>query len=38
LYDRVDERRVFEILTQHRRDLAELLDLLLAIEESGPSE
>jgi len=35
LYDRVDERRVFEILTHHRPDLAELLDLLLAIEESG---
>jgi uncharacterized protein YutE (UPF0331/DUF86 family) len=31
LYDRVDSRRVFEILTQHRQDLATLLDLLLAI-------
>lgn len=30
LYDRVDERRVYEILTRHRVDLAELLDLLLA--------
>ncbi len=30
LYDRIDERRVYEILTMHRQDLAELLDLLLA--------
>lgn len=30
LYDRIDERRVYEILTVHRRDLVELLDLLLA--------
>lgn len=30
LYDRIDERRVYEILTQHRHDLAELMDLLLA--------
>lgn len=29
LYDRIDERRVYEILTEHRLDLAELLDLLL---------
>lgn len=34
LYDRVDARIVFEILTEHRRDLAELLDLLLAIDRS----
>lgn len=33
LYERIDERRVYEILTQHRHDLAELLDLLLAVEE-----
>lgn len=32
LYDRIDERRVYEILTANRRDLAELLALLLAIE------
>jgi uncharacterized protein YutE (UPF0331/DUF86 family) len=32
LYDRIDERRVFESLTQHRRDIAVLLDLLLAID------
>ncbi|MBZ0153966.1 MAG: DUF86 domain-containing protein [Planctomycetes bacterium] len=31
LYDRVDTRRVYEILTTHRQDLATLLDLLLAI-------
>ena len=31
LYDRVDARRVYEILTRHRQDLATLLDLLLAI-------
>jgi uncharacterized protein YutE (UPF0331/DUF86 family) len=31
LYDRVDARRVYEILTEHRQDIAELLDLLLAI-------
>jgi uncharacterized protein YutE (UPF0331/DUF86 family) len=31
LYGRIDERRVFEILTKHRRDLVEVLDLLLAI-------
>jgi uncharacterized protein YutE (UPF0331/DUF86 family) len=29
LYDRVDERRVYEVLTQHTRDLAEIMDLLL---------
>ena len=34
LYDRIDERRVYEILTQHRHDLAEVLDLLLAAIES----
>ena len=31
LYDRVDERRVYEILVTHRHDIAEILDLLLAI-------
>ena len=31
LYDRVDPRRVHQILTQHRQELAILLDLLLAI-------
>jgi uncharacterized protein YutE (UPF0331/DUF86 family) len=31
LYDHIDPRRVWEILTQHRHDLASLLDLLLAI-------
>jgi uncharacterized protein YutE (UPF0331/DUF86 family) len=31
LYDRVDPRRVYEILTRNRQDLAVLLDLLLAI-------
>jgi uncharacterized protein YutE (UPF0331/DUF86 family) len=31
LYDRVDARRVYEILTKHRQDLVELLDLLLTI-------
>ena len=30
LYDRIDERRVYEILVNHHNDLAELLDLLLA--------
>ncbi len=30
LYERIDERRVYEVLTQHRVDLARLLDLLLA--------
>jgi uncharacterized protein YutE (UPF0331/DUF86 family) len=34
LYDRVDEERVYEILTQHRSELRDLLDLLLsALEE-----
>jgi uncharacterized protein YutE (UPF0331/DUF86 family) len=33
LYDRIDERRVYEVLTGHRHDLAELLDLLLAAEQ-----
>lgn len=27
-----DARRVFDVLTQHRQDLAEILDLLLAID------
>jgi uncharacterized protein YutE (UPF0331/DUF86 family) len=31
LYDRIDPQRVYEILTEHRQDLATLLDLLLAI-------
>jgi uncharacterized protein YutE (UPF0331/DUF86 family) len=30
LYERIDERRVYDILTSHRNDLADLLDLLLA--------
>ncbi len=30
LYERIDERRVYEVLTAHRADLAALLDLLLA--------
>ena len=30
LYDRIDERRVYEILTQHRNDLPQLLHQLLA--------
>jgi uncharacterized protein YutE (UPF0331/DUF86 family) len=39
LYDRIDERRVYEILIQHRTDLAELLDLLLAaLERDGGDE
>jgi uncharacterized protein YutE (UPF0331/DUF86 family) len=29
LYDRIDGRRVFEILTMHRADLEDLADLLL---------
>lgn len=29
LYDRVDDKRVYEVLTQHRRDLPRLLDGLL---------
>jgi uncharacterized protein YutE (UPF0331/DUF86 family) len=36
LYDRIDERRVYEILTAHRQDLAKLLDLLLAVVEKQP--
>lgn len=37
LYDKVDERRVYEILTEHRDDLAELFDLLLAVlEQDAP--
>lgn len=31
LYDRIDARIVYQVLTGNRRDLAELLDLLLAI-------
>jgi uncharacterized protein YutE (UPF0331/DUF86 family) len=31
LYDRVDERRVYEVLVEHRHDIAELVDVLLAI-------
>lgn len=34
VYDRIDERRVYEVLTLHRDDLAELLDLLLAAAEA----
>lgn len=30
LYDRIDERRLYEVLTVHRGDLVVLLDLLLA--------
>lgn len=33
LYDRIDEQRVFEIVTTHRADLLDLLDMLLAIVE-----
>lgn len=33
LYDRIDEHRLYEILTVHRRDLVEVLDLLLAAAE-----
>lgn len=29
LYERIDEKRVYDVLTAHRRDLAALLDLLL---------
>ncbi|MBI4956465.1 MAG: DUF86 domain-containing protein [Myxococcales bacterium] len=36
LYDRIDTRRVYEVLTLHRRDLAELLDALLAAAEATP--
>ncbi len=32
LYDRVDAKRVYEILTQHRKDLPKLLVAMLAIE------
>jgi uncharacterized protein YutE (UPF0331/DUF86 family) len=31
LYDRIDEQRVFEIVTTHRADLLDLADALLAI-------
>jgi uncharacterized protein YutE (UPF0331/DUF86 family) len=34
LYDRVDTKRVYEILTNHRRDLPRLLHLLLAIDDA----
>lgn len=37
LYDRIDERRVYEILTVHRQDLAELADLLPAALEQPES-
>lgn len=30
LYERIDEKRVYDVLVAHRRDLAALLDLLLA--------
>jgi uncharacterized protein YutE (UPF0331/DUF86 family) len=36
LYDRIDERIVFHILTEERDDLAELLGLLLDIFERNP--
>jgi uncharacterized protein YutE (UPF0331/DUF86 family) len=32
LYDRVDTRRVYEILTTHRNDLPRILHMLLSIE------
>ena len=32
--DRIDEHRVYEILTQHRTDLATLFDLLLTVLEA----
>ena len=31
LYERIDERRVYDVRITHRADLAELLDLLLAV-------
>jgi uncharacterized protein YutE (UPF0331/DUF86 family) len=37
LYERIDDKRVYEILTEHRADLAELLDLLLAAGEDESS-
>jgi uncharacterized protein YutE (UPF0331/DUF86 family) len=37
LYDRIDERRVYEILVEHRAELPELLDRLLAALESPSS-
>lgn len=37
LYDRVDENRVYEILTQHRGDIADVLDQLLAAAQ-GPAQ
>ena len=33
LYDKVDDRAVYDSLTQNRQDLIEILDLLLAIED-----
>jgi uncharacterized protein YutE (UPF0331/DUF86 family) len=38
LYDRVDERVVYDILTRHVRDLTDVLDLLLAIDTKGDGE
>lgn len=38
LYDRIDEHRVYEILTSHRHDLVELLDMLLAAAEHEGDE
>jgi uncharacterized protein YutE (UPF0331/DUF86 family) len=35
LYERVDEARVYEILTEHRSDLATILDALLAALQDG---
>ena len=35
LYDRVDAKRVYEILTQHRSDLPKLLHAMLAIEDAS---
>ena len=31
LYDRIDERRVYDILVHHRQDLAKMLDQLLSV-------
>jgi uncharacterized protein YutE (UPF0331/DUF86 family) len=38
LYDRIDERRVYEILTEHRQELTELLDLLLDATERSSAD
>jgi uncharacterized protein YutE (UPF0331/DUF86 family) len=35
LYDRIDEHRLYQILTVHRRELIEVLDLLLAAAEDS---